>query len=96
MDQKPSREELKRRLRNKISEKRGDVPSIAKNMKKDPQTAMMSMGIDDPELLKLAPSLLKNPQTALQNLKQQLSTVGGVKLEKKQEDDEEEEAPPCV
>ena len=80
MDEKPSREELRKKLREKIQGKK-DSNTSSKNIKKDPQTAMLNMGIDDPELLKMAPSILKNPQAALNNLKNL-----------KNEDDEE--APP--
>ena len=68
MDEKPSRDELKRRLRDKINGKKTGNDT-KNNIKKDPQTAMLSMGIDDLEILKMAPSILKNPQSALNNLK---------------------------
>lgn len=69
MEEKPSREELKRRLREKINGKRSD-PLSKTALKKDPTTTLMNMGIDDPEVLKMAPSIVKNPHALLNNLKQ--------------------------
>jgi hypothetical protein len=80
MDEKPTREELKRRLREKINGKRSDNTNKP-DIKKDPQTTLLNMGIDDPEILKMAPSLLKNPQSAFNNLKQMIKK-------------DDEEAPP--
>ena len=79
MDSKPSREELKKKLREKINGKKNN--ELAKNIKNDPQTAMLSMGIDDPEILKNAKSIVKNPMSALKNIS---SMVG------------DEEAPPSI
>ena len=78
--EKPSREELKKRLRDKINGKKTDSVNT-KNIKKDPQTTLLNMGIDNPEIIKLAPGILKNPHSALSNLK-------GILKE------QEEEAPP--
>lgn len=82
MDSKPSREELKKRLREKISGKRTNSET-PKNIKKDPQTAMLSMGIDDLNVLKNAQSIIKNPQSALKNISSILK-------------DDDEEAPPSI
>jgi len=64
----PSREELRRRLREKISGKRSTA-STSRQAKVDPQTTLLGMGIDDPGILNLANTLVKNPQTALKDLK---------------------------
>jgi hypothetical protein len=82
MDTKPSREELKKRLREKINGKRSNS-EITQNAKKDPQTTMLSMGIDDPYLLKNAQSIIKNPYSAIKNISDILK-------------DEEEEPPSIV
>lgn len=64
----PSREELKLRLQQKIKDKRsGQVNK--KQVKVDPQTTLLGLGIEDPEILKMANVLVKNPQEALKNLK---------------------------
>ena len=64
----PSREELKLRLQQKIKDKRsGQVNK--KQVKADPQTTLLGLGIEDPEILKMANVLVKNPQEALKNLK---------------------------
>lgn len=67
MTDKPSREELKKKLREKINGKRSKDENT-KNIKKDPQTAMLSMGIDNPEVLKNAQSIIKNPHHAIKNI----------------------------
>ena len=67
MDSKPSREELKKKLREKINGKR-NPNEAAKSIKKDPQTAMLSMGIDDPNILKNAQSIVENPHSALEKI----------------------------
>ena len=81
MDTKVSREELKRRLREKINGKKTNNET-PKNIKKDPQTAMLSMGIDDPSVLKNAQSIIKNPHSALKNISSILK--------------DDEEAPPSI
>ena len=55
-----SREELRKELRQKIKDKRNpsnSTQSFAKNVKQDPQTALMSMGVDDPDILNNAKML---------------------------------------
>lgn len=65
---KPSREELRRKLREKISGKRSTT-STPKQAKVDPQTTLLGMGIDDPGILNMANTLMRNPKTALKDLK---------------------------
>tara|TARA_B110000008_G_C16655381_1_gene438501 strand:+ start:115 stop:453 length:339 start_codon:yes stop_codon:yes gene_type:complete len=70
-----SREELRKKLRDKIKNKRngGDSSAnMARTMKKDPQTALMSLGIDDPNILNSANDIVKNPHKLLDELKQEL------------------------
>lgn len=81
MTEKLSREELKKKLREKINGKRFNNDTT-KNIKRDPQTAMLSMGIDNPEVLKSAHSIVKNPHSALKNLSDMLKN--------------EEESPPSI
>jgi len=81
MTDKPSREELKKKLREKINGKRYNNDAT-KNIKRDPQTAMLSMGIDNPEILKNAHSIVKNPHSALKNISEMLKN--------------EEESPPSI
>ncbi len=77
------RDELRKRLREKIKGKRTDTTTdIASQMKKDPQTALLQMGIDDPAMLSMASSAIKRPEAFLQQLKK-ISAA-----------EEDEEAPP--
>ena len=67
------REDLRRRLRDKIKNKRegtskSAAPQLAQRMKADPASAMLSMGIDDPGILRQANSILKNPEGFLKSL----------------------------
>jgi len=62
---------LKQKLKNKIRESRCTTDNnnnMKKNMKTDPQTAMLNMGIDNIEVLKMASSLVKNPEATLKNI----------------------------
>tara|TARA_B100001769_G_C22055565_1_gene567454 strand:+ start:57 stop:356 length:300 start_codon:yes stop_codon:yes gene_type:complete len=90
-EQVETREELRKRLRAKIKEKRGgsSLQDFAKNAKNDPKTTLMSMGIDDPSILNQAENMFKNPHQALNNLKNRI-----VEEEIKEEDDEEDEEMP--
>ena len=71
-----SRDELRRELRQKIKNKRNPsntAQTLAKNVKQDPQTALMSMGIDDADVLNNAKMMLKDPKTMLKALTDQLA-----------------------
>ena len=46
-EDKPSREELKQRLRQKIKEGRNNTSSMSETLKKDPTTALLTLGVDD-------------------------------------------------
>jgi len=62
---------LKQKLKNKIKESRCTTENnnnMKKKMKTDPQTAMLNMGIDNIEVLKMASSLVKNPEATLKNI----------------------------
>lgn len=68
-----SREELRRKLRAKIKGKRDGTdnssgPQLAQRLRSDPQSAMLSMGVDDPEILKQAESIVKNPERFLKDM----------------------------
>ena len=65
-----SRDELRKRLREKIKGKRnGDsVQSFARTMKNDPTTAFLQMGVDDTSILQAAPNIVSNPQKMLSQL----------------------------
>ena len=100
-----SREELRKELRQKIKDKRNpsnSTQSLAKNVKQDPQTALMSMGVDDPDILNNAKMLLKDPKGMLKNLTDQLveeksskeSKQSDAQHEEKQYEEEEEEGLP--
>ena len=73
------REELRRKLRDKIKGKRSAAassgPQLAQRMREDATTTMLSMGFDDPELLKQASAMFKNPQRTLKELSSQLSST---------------------
>jgi len=105
------REELRAKLREKIRGKsrggRGCGPSDMKQkIRSDPQGALLSMGVDNKDLLESLPSLLKggDPKQALRSIlhPQTSSERKDKELEKEEEreeeadsDEEEEEAPPC-
>jgi hypothetical protein len=68
--QDEEREALRRRLRDKIKGKRNkeEGPQLVKRMMDDPTTMMLSLGIEDPDILNRAKSIVKNPKGALQNI----------------------------
>lgn len=86
--------ELLRKLRERT--RRGGESSatsnndLAQRMRNDPQSALLSMGIDDPEMLKMAASALKHPESALRDLKSQLQNI----TPQKPEEDDDEAPPP--
>ena len=90
-----TREELRRKLRNRIKEKRNLSSSDdrVKQMKEDPKSTLLSLGVDDPELLKNADSLLKNPIAALQTLTQKVKEMQ-TQAKSEHESDDEELPPP--
>ena len=64
------REELRKKLREKINQKKNK--SNVDQIKKDPETALYSMGIEDPQIIKLAASIIKkkqNPSKLLDHVK---------------------------
>jgi uncharacterized membrane protein len=73
----PTREELKQKLRQKINEKRSSSPSDlqrARQARSDPQTAMLSMGIDNALLLEQSKTIAKNPTKALKDVRALLAS----------------------
>ena len=83
-----TRDELRKKLRDKIRGKRTDTSStnVAAQMKTDPQTALLQMGIDDPAMLSMASSAVKRPEAFLEQLKKRMSIT--------EEEEDDEEAPP--
>ena len=89
-DTKPSREELRKKLRDKIGEKRTQQPVTKKNI--DIGGELLRQGIDDPEILNMAKNIGNNPNKALDVVK---DLVKNIKDEKQEEnDDDDEELPP--
>ena len=89
-DTKPSREELRKKLREKIGEKRTHQPITKKNI--DIGGELLRQGVDDPEILNMAKSIGSNPNKALDVVKE---LVKNLKDEKQtQDDDDDEELPP--
>ena len=64
------REALRRRLREKIKGKRNkeEGPQLARRMMDDPTTMMLSLGIEDADILGRAKSIVNNPKGALQDI----------------------------
>lgn len=62
------REALRRRLRAKIRGKRGGEPELPTRLRDDPVTAMLSMGLDDAELLNQAKSIVAQPEAFLSKM----------------------------
>ena len=89
----PSRDELKRRLRDKINNSRNPTaPTTQESALAKAEELMMNMCGDDPHLLQCAQTLLKDPskaQSMLQDLKRDTNTAHAV-----EDAMEEEEAPP--
>lgn len=67
----PTREELLQRLKNKrrvLRDNTSAPQSVAQTMRKDPMTAMLAMGVDDPALLRNAKTIVKNPNAFLKEV----------------------------
>lgn len=99
-DTSANREELRRKLRQKIHGKRNTNQDLARNVRQDPQTALMNMGIDNIDLIKTAKDLTRNPHKILNKLKESLEeeaskqTKDEANNEANKEESEDEEAPP--
>ena len=96
-------EEKRRLLRKKIAERRnqrtGHCPSSAAAsaaaVRKDPATALLSMGVENPELLKCANRLANMDVTTLRKALADATTcVDAPKEAGNEDDDDDEEAPP--
>ena len=64
-----SREDLRKRLRDKIRNGRyggGDPARAAEGVRRDPATFMLQMGVSDPELLRDAKALVARPKKLLE------------------------------
>ena len=97
------RQELKKRLRQKIEQKRSSNqntgPQLAKRLSDDPASTLMSMGVDDANILSNAKAVIQQSKTLLQNSKNKSKTQPASEKQKEKhvEDVEEEdivEAPP--
>ena len=95
-DTKPSREELRKKLRNKIGEKRTQQPITKKNI--DIGGELLRQGIDDPEILNMAKTIGNNPNKALDAVKDLVKNLKDEKQEENDDDDDDddddEELPP--
>ena len=93
-------DEKRKFLKAKLRNKNNKTPqnTLRSQLKADPAGALLSMGIDDPNLLANAKTLVKNPHSALTNAKSILSnaptTESGSFPTKEQEEEEEEDLPP--
>lgn len=78
-------DELKKKLRAKIKGKRGGnfITETSASLKKDPQTALMSLGVDDMDVLMNAKKIVQNPLSYLHEQVEKESRAS-----KKEEDDE--------
>lgn len=75
--EKLSREELRRKLRNKIKNKRNPnelTAQLPQRLKEDPAGLLLSMGIDNADVLKNAQQILKNKDAILQSLHNTMQT----------------------
>ena len=73
--QASEREELRRKLRDKIKNKRrggANPDDLSQRLRNDPAGALMSLGIEDPAVLKEAKAIVANPQKMLSNCRQEL------------------------
>lgn len=99
----PDRDELRQKLRSKIQSKRAgrgssSTPAPQTQLKDDPKTFFLQMGIDDPSVLNAAAAFVKNP-AMMQSLLSQLPSSEKKKMKKNETVIEEvvdadEEAPP--
>lgn len=97
------RKELKRRLRLKVQGKQRQSNSslehnpqaAARAMRKDPTTAMLQLGVDDPLLLAKASAIARDPLSALRAIQPSNPNAAVTRDEVTAGDeDDEEEAPP--
>lgn len=90
------KKQLRARLKDLRRQKRGgggsNPSTLADQLKRDPAGAFLSLGIDDPELLKRASSIVKQPQQALQSIKK----AAAEERIRDETDSDDEEAPPCL
>ena len=91
------REELRKRLRQKMRLQRNGnkdnaMHSMAQNIKRDPATTLLQMGIDDPAMLRNAAHIVSNPLSLLsvRTAEDKADTSKPTPVI----NDEEEEAPP--
>ena len=67
-----SRDELRKKLRAKMKDKRSgksSMESLGKNLKSDPMSALLSMGVDDVDLLNDSKKIVKNPESYLKSVR---------------------------
>ena len=95
------RRELKRRCREKGAQARSGKtsggPQLAQRLKDDPTSAMMELGIDDPNILQSAASIVNNPNQILSMLRENAAASReGPVVEEQPDGSDDEEAPPPV
>lgn len=74
--ERPSRDELRKRLKEKIRGKRSNNhtgPQLAQRLQDDPATALMSMGIDDASVLNNAKEIIQMSKSMLNNSTKKMS-----------------------
>ena len=66
----PTRDELRQKLRDKIRNGRDahNVAGLQQQVKRDPATFMLSMGVDNATMLQEAKNIVANPRETLQKL----------------------------
>ena len=80
-------------LRQKLREQRerrttgADRQQVARTVRADPTTALLSMGVDDPKVLQLGKAIAADPKAALR-------TLSAGKRSAQPADDPDDEAPP--
>jgi len=77
MDDKERRKRLKEKIREKRGERTGGGGASSSNCRKDPATALLSMGIDDPDILRAAPAIASKPREVLRRLREAASLPEG-------------------
>ena len=87
-----TREDLKKKLRAKIRQKRNgsDIENLSKKLTSDPVGTFLSMGIDDVDTLNNSKSIVKDPQSFLKSAKDTIEKNS----RKEVVDESDEEAPP--
>ena len=93
VDKSESREDLRRRLRAKMRNGRNHQEKpLPRQMRDDPLTTLLALGVDDVSILRNSSHIAKNPYAALQALTS--TPVGETAQPMASVDTDDEEAPP--